>query len=117
MKINVFIHRQSGIKIAPQTLRHKGNAVRQRLARLLIGHIAAKHVYLPALNDFHARNQRKQRRFAHAIRPDQAHGGARRQRKRNIAQGFGFAVAVGNGIDNHSRSWFVHIHRFIFRRP
>ena len=68
--------------------------MRQRLPRLLIGHIAAEHVYLPALNDFHARNQRKQRGFAHAVGSDQAHGGTGRQRKRNLLERLHFAVAV-----------------------
>ena len=107
MKIDVFIHAQSGIQILAQTLRHIGDAVRQITAHGFIGHIAAQHRHCALLNDPHPRHQRQQRRFAHPVRPDQAHGYSARNGQQYIIQRQGFAVAVAEGFDGNG-GWGVH---------
>ena len=108
VKIDVFGHGERGIEVAPQTLRHKGDAVRHFPPHVFVGHIAAEHFHPPALNHAHARNQREQRRFAHAVRPDQADRDAARNVQRHIVQRKGFAETVGkagNGNTVHGQSF------------
>ena len=110
MKIDVFIHAQSGIQIFAQTLRHIGDAVRQLTTHRFAGHIAAQHRHPALLNHPHSRHQRQQRRFAHPVWPDQAHSHPARDGERNIIQreSFVFAVAVGEGLDGNGGLGGVH---------
>ena len=70
VEINVFIHRQRGVEIFAQALRHKGNARQQRFAFGLVRHLVPEHAHFTALERAHAGNQRKQGGFAHAVGAD-----------------------------------------------
>ena len=109
VKIDILIHRQRRIQVAPQTLRHKGDAVRQIPPHVLVRHIAAQHFHPPVLNHLHTRHQREQRRFAHAVRPDQTDRRAFRNVQRHIVKRKGLAVAVGKVLDGngvHNAAFF-----------
>ena len=106
VKVDVFIDRQRRIEIAPQSLRHIGDAVRQRLAVGGLSHIAAKHVQLAALNAADTGDEREQGRFADAVRADEADGQPARQGERKVVKRQRLAVAVGevgNGEGGHKR--------------
>ena len=57
VEIDILIHRQGRIQVAPQPLRHKGDAVRQIPPHVLVRHIAAQHFHPPVLNHLHPRHQ------------------------------------------------------------
>ena len=94
MKSNVVTHRQSGIQVFAQALRHKGDARQQRFALAAAGGIGAEHAHAALLDGFHAGHQRQQRRFADAVRPDHADAGALRQAQRDIVERGFTAVGV-----------------------
>ena len=94
MEGNVVMHRQSGIQVFAQALRHKGDARQQRFALAAAGGIGAEHAHAALLDGFHAGYQRQQRRFAHTIRPDHADAGALRQAQGDIVERGFTAVAV-----------------------
>ena len=110
VEVDILIHRQGRIQVAPQTLRHKGDAVRQIPPHVLVRHIAAQHFHPSVLNHLHTRHQREQRRFAHAVRPDQTDRRAFRNVQRHTVKRKGFAVAVGKVLDGngvHNAAFFA----------
>ena len=95
VEVNVFINRQRRIQIAPQSLRHIGDAVRQREAVGGLAHIAAEDVQFTALDAAHTGDEREQGRFADAVRADEADGQPARQGEGKVVQRQRLAVAVG----------------------
>ena len=107
VEVDVFIDRQRRIEVAPQPLRHIGDAVRQRKAVGRLAHIAAEDVQLALLQLAHAGNQTEQRRFTNAVRADEADGQPARQGEGKVVQRQRLAVAVGevgDGEGGHSCS-------------
>ena len=70
MEINVFLHRERGVKVFAQALRHIGDAVGQVLAVVLVCHVAAKHAHAACLDFAHPCDDGEQGGFAHAVRPN-----------------------------------------------
>ena len=60
VEVDVFVNGQRRIEIAPQSLRHIGDAVRQRLAVGRLTHIAAEDVQRAALDTADAGDEREQ---------------------------------------------------------
>ena len=100
MKVHILVNAQRRVQVMPQALRHVGDLVRQRLPRFPVCHIAAQYADRAGLNHAHARNQRQQRGFAHAVRADQPDGNAARNAQRYIMQSLHLAVAVRYGLDD-----------------
>ena len=95
VKVDVFPHGQRGIEVFAQALRHIGNAVRQFAPNAFLRHVAAQHGHAARLDNAHARHQREQRGFAHAVRPNQPDRRAVWDVQRHVVQRADFAVAVG----------------------
>ena len=85
-EIDVLAHRQRGVEVAPQPLRHEGDARGQLLAKARVGHVAAQHAHAAALDGLDAGDDGQQGRFADAVRPDQADGAPGRQLQRDVRQ-------------------------------
>ncbi len=106
VEVDVFVNAEGGVEIAPQSLRHVGDAVREGKAVARAGHVAVKDAHLPALDAAHAGDDAEQGAFADAVRADEADGRPARQGEADVVQCGGFAVAVGevvNGDGGHGQ--------------
>ena len=59
-ELQILFHRQCGVEVLAQALRHVGNAGADGIAVLFAAHVAVKHLYLAALQGTRAGNQRQQ---------------------------------------------------------
>ena len=102
-EVHILPHRERGIEIAPQPLRHIGDLRTNSGPVPSTAHIAAQHVkpprlYLPCPGD-----QRKETRFADAIRSDQTDNAARRQVDRNCIKCPDLAILKREPLCPHHR--------------
>ena len=95
-EVDVFIHRESVIEVFPQPLRHPRDFRTHLAAVMHIAHIAAKHHHVPLLDGPRPGDQRKQARFADAVRANQANHTPCRDRQTDIAQRDGGAKLLTN---------------------
>ena len=106
VEVDVFVNAEGGVEVAPQSLRHVGDAVREGEAVARAGHVAVKDAHLPALDAAHAGDDAEQGAFANAVRADEADGRPARQGEADVVQCGGFTVAVGevvNGDGGHGQ--------------
>ena len=113
-ELQILLHRQRGVEVLAQALRHVGNARADGIAVLFAAHIAAQRLYLAALQGACAGNQRQQAGFAHAVRADQADHDACRNLQAQSAQRLRLAVgerhiAQGGYMLGHGK-WGRNVH-------
>ncbi len=70
-EVEVLEHGQGRVQVAPEALRHVGDAGQARAAMLRVAHVAIQCEDLAFLDPAHAGNQREQRGLADAVRPDE----------------------------------------------
>ena len=92
-EIDILEHGERLIEVLPQSLGHVGDVRADCAAVLHAGHVPAQHLDRPALDHPCAGNERKEARFADAVRPDDANHPARRQIERDRVQCLHLAVA------------------------
>ncbi len=108
-EIHVLEHRERGVKVLAQTLRHVGDARQQRPSQRWLANVCAEHVDAPGLDGARAGDEGKQARLAHTVRPDDADHDARRQVEADPVQGLHFAIAKPDAAQaNHRRRRLVH---------
>ena len=106
-EIEVVEHRQRGVEIAPQPLRHVGDALAHARAVGRIGHVAIQHFDFAALNLARTGDQRQHARLADAIRADETHRAIGRDiqidvgNRRRLAIAVGDAGQAGDGLRAH----------------
>jgi hypothetical protein len=105
--IDVLGDREARIEIAPEALRHVGDARHDVVAVRARGDVAAQRPDAAGLQAAHAGDQREQGRFADTIRPDQRGCAAGADGQADIGQGRYLAVAVGDlaDLDRERLSW------------
>jgi len=91
-ELQVFLHRQGGVEVLAQALRHVGNARAHRLPVPSPCHVAAQHLDAPLLDGARAGHQGHQAGFAYAVRADQPHHAPRRDVQRDVLQRGSFLV-------------------------
>ena len=106
VEVDVFVNAEGGVEVAPQSLRHVGDAVREGKTVARAGHVAVEDAYLAALDAAHAGDNAEQGAFTDAVRADEAGGRPARQGEADVVQCGGFAVAVAevvNGDGGHGQ--------------
>ncbi len=95
-EVEVLEHRERRIEVAPQALRHVGDARADPAAMARIGHVAAEHLDLSRLDRAGTGDQRQQARLADPVRADQPGHAARRDVDRDLVERTHLAVAQGH---------------------
>ncbi len=98
-ELEVLAHREGGIEVPPEPLRHVGHPRRHRLPLGAAGHVVAEHGEPAALQPPHARDQREKGGLAHPVRPDQPRHPARGNGEADRIEGGHGAVAVRDARD------------------
>ncbi len=93
---DILRHREIGVEIAAQALRHIGDARLHGFARAAAGEIDAQRRDAALLQLLGAGGQRQQGGFADPIGPDQSQRRARRQVEAHILQRDGLAVTMAD---------------------
>ncbi|CAN0627283.1 protein of unknown function [Burkholderia multivorans] len=93
-EIDVLVHRERRVQIAPEPLRHEGDARQDRLALVAHTQVRAEHRHVALLDALHAGDDAEQRRLADAVRADQADRRVRRQRQRYVVERKRRAIAM-----------------------
>jgi len=118
VEIDVFVNAEGRVEVAPQSLRHVGDAVREGKTVARAGHVAVENAHLPALDAAHAGDDAEQGAFTDAVRADETDGRPARQGEADVVQCGGFAVAVAevvNGDGGHGQRSFGQLSKSIVR--
>ena len=94
-KSHVLEHRQGGIEVLAQPLRHVGDARADGAAMGGVGDVAAQHLDAALLHRPGAGEERHQAGFADAVRADQAHHAIGGNIQAEAVQGERLAIAEG----------------------
>ena len=103
-EIDVLEHRQRGIEVLAQSLRHVGDPRTHGAAMLGIGHVAIEHVHAAVLDRARPGDEAEQARLAHPVRPDEADHAAGRKIEIHCAEGRYSTIAVGHAAQSGDRS-------------
>ena len=93
-EVEILEYGQGRVEVAPEALRHIGNAGQAQPAMLGVGHIAIQCEDLAFLDPPHPCNQRKQSGLADAVRPNQPDHAPGRYFECDIVERNGPAIAV-----------------------
>jgi hypothetical protein len=105
----VLGNREIHVEIAAQTLGHIGDPGAHQPPVGGAGHVAPEGHDPPALDLAGAGDEPEQGRFAHPVRPDDAHHAPPGQFEGDAVEGHGLAVAVGDALDaNRGPNLFAH---------
>jgi len=95
-EVDVLEHRQCGVEILAQPLRHVGDARADAGAVAGILHVAAQHLHRALLDLACAGDQRQPGGLAHAVRADEADHAPGREVERHTVCGRGGAIVVAH---------------------
>ena len=93
-ELHVLAHRKVVVEVAPQSLRHEGDATAHGRAVARFGHAATKAVHFATLEPLGPGDQAHQRRFAHPVRTDQPDHPAGRKIERQVRESHHLAILV-----------------------
>ena len=91
-EIDVLKHRQCGIEVLAETLRHVGNLRAGAVAVPHVGNVAAEHFDPAALNRAGSGDEAKQAGLADTVRADEPNHDARRDIEAHIVEGPDFSI-------------------------
>ena len=98
-EVDVLGHRQRGIQVLAQALRHVGNARAHVTTVRGAGHVAVEHLHLARLDAPGPGQQGQQGGLAHAVRPDETDHAPCRDVHADIVERGDPLVAVGEALD------------------
>ena len=98
-EVDVLDHGERRVEVPSQPLRHVGDAGRCPVAVRGRGHVAAEHPDRSRPAPLDAGYQRQERRFADAVRADHGRRRSAGDGERNIVEGGGVSVAVGDAVE------------------
>ena len=100
-EVDVVLNAQLQVEILPQPLGHVRDARPDGVSMLHVSDVAAEHDDLPLLHLLRPRDERHQRRLAHAVRADDADHHAAGDVERDAVQRHDLAVAMGDVPNGH----------------
>ena len=98
-EVEVLEHAERRVKVAPEALRHVGDAGEAVLPERGVPEVAAQCPHLAGLDLAHAGDQPEQGRLADAVRADESSHPTRRDLERHVVERDGLAVAVRNAFE------------------